>query len=143
MDYIERTDGKLFYRMDGRGHKETLVLLHGLSADSGMFQPQIDFFKDRYQVIAPDLRGNGESSQLNCQVDQVLDIQAADVLAILKKESISQAVIGGTSYGGILTMHLMTQNPQIFKGAILCDTFCTTDLSPMMNTLAQLTAPLV
>ncbi|RSI09230.1 short chain dehydrogenase [Streptococcus sanguinis] len=60
MDHIERTDAKIFYRIEGRGHKETLVLLHGLSADSSMFQPQIDFFKDRYQVIAPDLRGNGE-----------------------------------------------------------------------------------
>ena len=56
MDHIETTDGKIFYRMEGRGQKETLVLLHGLSADPGMFQPQIDFFKDRYQVIAPDLR---------------------------------------------------------------------------------------
>jgi len=143
MDHIERTDGRVYYRIEGRGHEETLVLLHGLSADSGMFQPQIDFFKDRYQVIAPDLRGNGQSSQLTCQVDQVLDIQAADVLAILEKEGIRQAIIGGTSYGGILTMHLMTQNPEIFKGAFLCDTFCATDLSPMMNRLAQLTAPLV
>lgn len=143
MDHIERTDGRVYYRIEGRGHEETLVLLHGLSADSGMFQPQIDFFKDRYQVIAPDLRGNGQSSQLTCQADQVLDIQAADVLAILEKEDIRQAIIGGTSYGGILTMHLMTQNPQIFKGAFLCDTFCATDLSPMMNRLAQLTAPLV
>ena len=62
MDHIERTDGEVFYRIEGRGHKETLVLLHGLSADSGMFQSQIDFFKNRYQIIAPDLRGNGQSS---------------------------------------------------------------------------------
>ena len=74
MDHIERTDGRVSYRIEGRGHKETLVLLHGLSADSGMFQPQIDFFKGRYQVIAPDLRGNGQSSQLTCQAGQVLDI---------------------------------------------------------------------
>lgn len=143
MDHIERTDGEVFYRIEGRGHKETLVLLHGLSADSGMFQSQIDFFKNRYQIIAPDLRGNGQSSQLTCKADQVLDIQAADVLAILGKEGVRRAIIGGTSYGGILTMHLMTQNPQIFKGAFLCDTFCATDLSPMMNALAQLMAPLV
>ena len=51
MDYIERTDGKVFYRMDGRGHKETLVLLHGLSADSGMFQPQIDFLRIAIRLL--------------------------------------------------------------------------------------------
>ena len=61
----------------------------------------------------------------------------------MEKEGVSRAIIGGTSYGDILTMHLMTQNPQIFKGAFLCDTFCATDLSPMMNSLAQLTATLV
>ena len=71
------------------------MLLHGLSADSGMFQPQIDFFKDRYQVIAPDLRGNGQSSQLTCQVDQVLDIQAADVLAILEKKASAKPLSEG------------------------------------------------
>ena len=43
MDHIERTDAKIFYRIEGRGHKETIVLLHGLSADSGMFQPQIGY----------------------------------------------------------------------------------------------------
>ena len=61
----------------------------------------------------------------------------------MEKEGVSRAIIGGTSYGDILTMHLMTQNPQIFKGAFLCDTFCATDLLPMMNSLAQLTATLV
>ncbi len=38
MDHIERTDGRVYYRIEGRGHEETLVLLHGLSADSGMFR---------------------------------------------------------------------------------------------------------
>lgn len=51
MDHIERTDAKIFYRIEGRGHKETLVLLHGLSADSGMFQPQIDFLRIAIRLL--------------------------------------------------------------------------------------------
>ncbi|KJQ58837.1 hypothetical protein TZ86_00682 [Streptococcus gordonii] len=37
MDHIERTDGKIFYRIEGLGHEETLVLLHGLSATRACF----------------------------------------------------------------------------------------------------------
>ena len=95
MNHIERTDAKIFYRIEGRGHKETLVLLHGLSADSGMFQPQIDFFKDCYRVIAPDLRGNGQSSQLTCKVEQVLDIQAAVCLRFWKKKASAEPLSEG------------------------------------------------
>jgi len=41
MDYIETPEGKIYYRIEGRDNNETLVLLHGLSADSAMFTPQI------------------------------------------------------------------------------------------------------
>lgn len=143
MNYLERPGGKIFYRMEGRGHRETLVLLHGLSADSAMFEPQVEYFKQCYQVLVPDLRGNGQSAVLDCPVDKVLGQQAADLLAILEHEKVNQAFIGGTSYGGVLTMLLMIQQPQLFKGAFLCDSFCATDLSPIMNTLAQTLAPLV
>ncbi|KXT73709.1 hypothetical protein SGODD07_00367 [Streptococcus gordonii] len=51
MDHIERTDGRVSYRIEGRGHEETLVLLHGLSADSGMFQPQIDFLRIAIRLL--------------------------------------------------------------------------------------------
>ncbi len=98
--------------------------LHGLSADSGMFQPQIGFFKDRYQVIAPDLRGNGQSSQLTCQADQVLDISGSRCWRFWKEKT-SAALHYRRDLWRYLTMHLMTQNPHL-KGAFLCDTFCAT-----------------
>ena len=85
MDYIETPEGKIYYRIEGRDINETLVLLHGLSADSAMFTPQIEYFKNYYKVIVPDLRGNGKSCELNCKVEKILDIQADDIRTILEK----------------------------------------------------------
>ena len=143
MDYIETPEGKIYYRIEGRDNNETLVLLHGLSADSAMFTPQIEYFKNYYKVIVPDLRGNGKSCELNCKVEKILDIQADDIRTILEKERIDKAFIGGTSYGGVLTIHMMVNFPELFKAAILCDTFCTVDMTPVLNSIAQLMAPLV
>lgn len=143
MCYLETDGGRIFYSAEGEKGGETIVLLHGLSADSHMFRPQIDFFKNRYRVIVPDLRGNGRSCTLACRVEDVLAIQARDVIGILEQEGVTSAFIGSTSYGGILTMPLMAEHPKLFRGAILCDTFCFSSGTPIMNRLAQLMAPLV
>jgi pimeloyl-ACP methyl ester carboxylesterase len=38
-----------------------VLLVHGLLMDRTMFSQQVDALADRYRVIAPDLRGHGES----------------------------------------------------------------------------------
>ena len=40
-----------------------LVLVHGFLGSSRMWEPQIDFFKDYFRVITPDLPGYGKSNQ--------------------------------------------------------------------------------
>lgn len=52
-------DIKLHYTEQGSG--TPLILLHGNGEDSGYFVHQIEYFKDRYQVIAIDTRGHGQS----------------------------------------------------------------------------------
>ena len=44
---------------EGKGFP--LVLLHGFLGSSTMWKPQIDFFKDYFRVITPDLPGFGKS----------------------------------------------------------------------------------
>ena len=58
---------------EGKGFP--LVLVHGFLGSSKMWEPQINFFKDYFRVITPDLPGFGKSNkaksrndiQSNCQ----------------------------------------------------------------------------
>ena len=40
-----------------------LVLVHGFLGSSRMWETQIDFFKDYFRVITPDLPGYGRSNK--------------------------------------------------------------------------------
>ena len=46
---------------EGKGFP--LVLIHGFLGSSRMWGPQIDFFKDYFRVITPDLPGYGKSNK--------------------------------------------------------------------------------
>ena len=56
-------DIELYYQEAGSG--DALILLHGNGEDSSYFKHQIDYFQDRYRVIAPDTRGHGKSPRGN------------------------------------------------------------------------------
>ena len=52
-------DIALYYQEKGK--KEPFILLHGNGEDGSYFKHQIDYFSDRYRVIALDTRGHGRS----------------------------------------------------------------------------------
>ncbi len=52
----------LYIRDLGKGFP--IVLVHGFLGSSQMWEPQIDFFKNNFRVIAPDLPGFGKSNKV-------------------------------------------------------------------------------
>src|ERR1700716_719206 len=62
--YFGTNDGvRLHYLEAGAG--KPLVLVHGFSQTAEQFKFQIEGLRDRYRVIALDLRGHGESEKPN------------------------------------------------------------------------------
>ena len=61
MEFFKNNEVSIGYIQSGKG--KSLFFIHGLGADHLMFEPQIEYFSDRYHVVFPDLRGNGQSSQ--------------------------------------------------------------------------------
>ena len=45
---------------EGRG-RPTLVFVHGFSCESGDWAPQTSVLKDRFEVVACDLRAHGRT----------------------------------------------------------------------------------
>ena len=52
---------QLFY--DDRGSGKPVILIHGLTANHSHFRKQIPSLGRRFRVIAPDLRGHGDSDR--------------------------------------------------------------------------------
>src|SRR6266850_6693294 len=58
--FAEVNGVKLHYLLAGKG--DPVVLLHGFAETSHMWRPLIEKLSDKHTVIAPDLRGFGQSA---------------------------------------------------------------------------------
>lgn len=59
MPFVVNEGVRLFYEVQGDG--EPLLLLHGFTLDSRMWEPQFPVLTSRYRVIVTDTRGHGRS----------------------------------------------------------------------------------
>jgi pimeloyl-ACP methyl ester carboxylesterase len=73
------------------------------------------------QVLAVDYRGRGKSDYDHNPANYNLQVELADLLAVLTAFGIGQAVFIGTSRGGILTMLLAVARPTAIAGCVLND----------------------
>ena len=65
-----------------KGEGFPLVLIHGFLGSAKMWEPQIDFFKNHFRVITPDLPGFGKSNKVKSHKsyhDLILGIDLSDV----------------------------------------------------------------
>ncbi|WP_041834920.1 alpha/beta fold hydrolase [Acidothermus cellulolyticus] len=77
-------------------------------------------------VVTPDYRGAHDPAQLD-GVEPSLDVLADDVVTLLDDRGVGQAIVGGVSMGGYVTMALARRHPERLAGVILADTRATAD----------------
>lgn len=102
-----------------------IVLLHGYPFDHRMWAPQIEALGEHCQVIAPDLRGFGQSALAAGDADRGVSMAqyAADVAALLDGLGVTEPVIlCGFSMGGYIMWQFLRQFPQRVKAFVPCDT---------------------
>ncbi len=88
---------------DDVGNGAPLLLVHGHPFDRSMWRPQLDWFGGRgRRVIAPDLRGYGESVVTPGKV--TLDVFATDLRDLLDALGLDRVVLGGLSMGGQIVL---------------------------------------
>ncbi|MGH3176481.1 MAG: alpha/beta fold hydrolase, partial [Streptosporangiaceae bacterium] len=83
---------------DDAGDGPVVVLIHGHPFNRGMWAPQLAVLRDRFRVIAPDLRGYGDSPVTPGTVPMAQ--LAGDVGHLLDRKGISTAALAGLSMGG-------------------------------------------
>ena len=117
MPHLKRGDANLYYEDDGKG--PAILMTHGFVASTGMWDGQVEAFKDRFRLIRWDMRGHG---QTECQDDQSAygqDITVADMVAILDHLEVEKAIIVGHSLGGFMSLRLNVMHPERVSALVL------------------------
>jgi 3-oxoadipate enol-lactonase len=104
---------------DTGGDGPAVVFSHGYLMDSSMFDPQVAALAPEYRVITWDERGHGGTPATG--PFSYWD-SAADAIGLLDHLGIDQAVLGGMSQGGFLSMRAAMLAPERVRALILIDT---------------------
>jgi 3-oxoadipate enol-lactonase len=102
----------------GRGRP--VVLLHGLGGRASNWEPQIEALRDRYRVVALDLRGFGRSDPADGPLG--LADHAADVAALVDHLGLAGCAVVGLSMGGMVAQELVLRHPGAVAALALADT---------------------
>jgi 3-oxoadipate enol-lactonase len=109
----------LAYADEGPG--PVVILLHGFPLSKAMWEGQLSGIGSIYRVIAPDLRGFGESPVP--EGVYTMDAMADDVVELLETlEIMGPVVVGGLSMGGYVALSLVARYPTRVKALMLMDT---------------------
>ena len=106
---------RIHYEVHGDESGTPLLLSHGYSSTSGMWQGQIEpFTKAGYRLITWDMRGHGRSSYPDEKSVYSEAHTVADMAAILDQVcgEGSQAIVGGLSLGGYMSQAFYRDHPQ-------------------------------
>ncbi|MEG3932056.1 MULTISPECIES: alpha/beta hydrolase [unclassified Microcoleus] len=114
-----------------------LLLLHGLADSACVWTNLGNYLSNRYHIVAPDMRGHGESSKP--KIGYTFESAIADLEALMVHLHWPDAHILGHSWTGKLAPIWARQNPHRFCSMILVDPIFITKMPAAM----KLTLPIV
>src|SRR6185436_18709164 len=133
MSRIQINNINLAYTDTGVGRP--IVLIHGYPFNRALWTEQIPALSNSNRIIAPDLRGFGDS---DASPDvSTMNRLAADVAALMDHLEIPRATIGGLSMGGYVALAFYKLFPSRVRALVLADTRAQADTEEGKQTRAQ------
>jgi pimeloyl-ACP methyl ester carboxylesterase len=122
MPMLDRERTNIYYEVAGPGDGRTLLLSHGFAASAHMWAANLPALSADYQVITWDLRGHARSDSPSDPSQYSTALAIGDMVALLDLVGATQAVVGGQSLGGYLSLEFCMRHPQRVAALILVDT---------------------
>jgi pimeloyl-ACP methyl ester carboxylesterase len=112
-------------RIAGQAGHKAVVLLHGLFGSAANWGAVARQLAGRFHVLVPDLRNHGQSPHA---ADASYPAMVDDLLGLLDRHALEQAVLVGHSMGGKVVMHFALNHPQ------RVERLAVVDMSPVRYT---------
>lgn len=113
------------YNDEGPDDVPVIIFIHGFPFNKSMWNNQMEVLKEKYRVIAYDVRGHGDSDTGDEEFS--IELFVSDLLGLMDALKINEAVLCGLSMGGYVALNAIENYPRRFRGLILCDTNCIAD----------------
>lgn len=122
--YFKSFDGtKIHYQKTPGIRNKCLIFLHGLGGDLTAWQKERAYFTDMgIPNIAIDLRGHGLSERSDEKDFYKLENFAKDITVLMEEEKLTNAIVIGHCFGGMVSIYFQSQYPKHSKGLVLIDT---------------------
>jgi pimeloyl-ACP methyl ester carboxylesterase len=130
-------NGTTIAYVDHGGAGTPVILSHGFLMDHTMFDHQVAALRGSHRVITWDERGFGGT---RAPGDFTYWDSARDVLGLMDHLGIDDAVIGGMSQGGFLSLRVALLAPERVKALVLIDTQAGTEAPETVEPYNQLHA---
>ena len=95
--------------LDSETAGETIILMHGLTANAHTFDGLLkEGLGKKYRIISVDLRGRGLSDKPT--EGYTMKDHAQDILGLMDILGLEKCIIGGHSFGALLTFYMAFHN---------------------------------
>jgi 3-oxoadipate enol-lactonase len=111
---------RLAYSDRGRDFQEVMLLVHGFPLNRQMWGAQLTGLSGELRVVAPDLRGQGDSQVV--PGPYTMDQHADDLAALLDHLGIERVIVAGMSMGGYVAFSFWRRYPERLRALALLDT---------------------
>jgi pimeloyl-ACP methyl ester carboxylesterase len=120
MPMLDRDGVKIHYQVHGSG--PTLLLTHGYSSTSTMWNGQIDALSKNYKLVLWDMRGHGQSDYPEDPAAYSEALTISDMAALLDEVGATSAIVGGLSLGGYMSLAFYRSHPERVRALLIIDT---------------------
>src|SRR3984893_1205833 len=120
MPKIDRDGVKIHYEIHGDG--PALILTHGYSSTSAMWQGQVGALSKHHRLVLWDMRGHGQSDYPQDPKAYSEALTVGDIAALLDEVGAKKAIIGGLSLGGYMSLAFYRAHPDRVAALLIIDT---------------------
>lgn len=119
MPFTTVPGARLYWKLEGRGDAQPLVLLNSIGTDMNLWDGVLPELRERFSLLRMDTRGHGASTA--DRGDFSLGVLALDVLAVADAAGFGQLSLAGVSLGGMIGMQLALDHPdRLQRLALVC-----------------------
>jgi pimeloyl-ACP methyl ester carboxylesterase len=120
MPKINRDGVEIYYEIHGGG--PTLLLTHGYSSTSAMWQGEIAALSKHHKLVLWDMRGHGRSDYPDDPSAYSEALTVGDMAALLDEVGVENAIVGGLSLGGYMSLAFYRAHPERVRALLIIDT---------------------